>query len=127
MLKKLQYAVDNIILKGDFSMSRKNNTYPTELKLGVVQAYLAGEESMQKIAEKYEIRNVSQVKVWVREFKEVESIDAFNRLPSAGSGAKGIKNPLKGKRIHFKDIEEERDYYKARITVTIDGRYIAST
>ncbi|MED4078208.1 helix-turn-helix domain-containing protein [Lysinibacillus fusiformis] len=108
-------------------MSRKNNTYPTELKLEVVQAYLAGEESMQKIAEKYEIRNVSQVKVWVREFKEVESIDAFNRLPSAGSGAKGIKNPLKGKRIHFKDIEEERDYYKARITVTIDGRYIAST
>ncbi|QAS55943.1 transposase [Lysinibacillus sp. FSL M8-0216] len=127
MLKKLQYAVDNIILKGDFSMSRKNNTYPTELKLEVVQAYLAGEESMQKIAEKYEIRNVSQVKVWVREFKEVESIDAFNRLPSAGSGAKGIKNPLKGKRIHFKDMEEERDYYKARITVTIDGRYITST
>ncbi|WP_366668371.1 transposase [Lysinibacillus fusiformis] len=127
MLKKLQYGVDNIILKGDFSMSRKNNTYPTELKLEVVQAYLAGEESMQKIAEKYEIRNVSQVKVWVREFKEVESIDAFNRLPSAGSGAKGIKNPLKGKRIHFKDIEEERDYYKARITVTIDGRYITST
>lgn len=127
MLKKLQYAVDNIILKGDFSMSRKNNTYPTELKLEVVQAYLAGEESMQKIAEKYEIRNVSQVKVWVREFKEVESIDALNRLPSAGSGAKGIKNPLKGKRIHFKDMEEERDYYKARITVTIDGRYITST
>lgn len=63
MLKKLQYAVDNIILKGDFSMSRKNNTYPTELKLEVVQAYLAEEESMQKIAEKYEIRNVSQVKV----------------------------------------------------------------
>ncbi len=67
------------------------------------------------------------MKVWVREFKEVESIDAFNRLPAAGSGAKGIKNPLKGKRIHFKDIEEERDYYKTRITVTIDGRYIAST
>jgi len=115
MLKKLQYAVDNIILKGDFSMSRKNNTYSNKLKLEVVQAYLAGEESMQKIAERYEIRNVSQVKVWVRKFKEVESIDAFNRLPSAGSGAKGVKNPLKGKRIHFKDIEEERDYYKAQV------------
>ncbi|WP_235473240.1 transposase [Lysinibacillus sp. FSL H8-0500] len=44
-------------------MSRKNNTYSNELKLEVVQAYLAGEESMQKIAEKYEIRHVSQVKV----------------------------------------------------------------
>ncbi|MEE3807219.1 hypothetical protein V2H29_09670 [Lysinibacillus fusiformis] len=69
---------------------------------------------MQKIAEKYEIRNVSQVKAWVRKFKEVESIEAFNRLPSSGSGAKGVKNPLKGKRIHFKDIEE-RDYYKAQV------------
>ncbi|QIC49610.1 transposase [Lysinibacillus sphaericus] len=96
-------------------MSRKNNTYSNELKLEVIQAYLAGEESMQKIAEKYEIRNVSQVKVWVRKFKEVGSIDAFNCLPSAGSGSKGVKNPLKGKRIHFKDIEEERDYYKAQL------------
>ncbi|TSI06530.1 transposase, partial [Lysinibacillus sp. BW-2-10] len=34
---------------------------------------------------------------------------------STGSGAKGVKNPLKGKRVHFKDIEEERDYYKAQV------------
>ncbi|MEE3808689.1 transposase [Lysinibacillus fusiformis] len=96
-------------------MSRKNNTYSNELKLEVAQAYLAGEVSMQKVVEKYEIRNVSQVKVWLRKFKEVESIEAFNRLPSSGSGAKDVKNPFKGKRIHFKDIEEERDYYKAQI------------
>lgn len=76
---------------------------------------MTGEESLQKVAEKYEIHNVSQVKVWVRKFKEVESIDTFNRLPSAGLGAKGVKNPLKGKRIHFKDIEKERDYYKAQV------------
>lgn len=115
MLKKLQYAVDNILLKGGFSMPRKNNSYSNELKLEVVQAYLAGTESMQKIADQYEIRNVSQVKAWVKKFKEMESIEAFNRLPSTGSGAKGVKNPLKGKRIHFKDVEEERDYYKAQV------------
>lgn len=96
-------------------MSRKNNTYSNELKLEVVQAYLAGEESMQVIATKYEILNVSQVKAWVKKFKEIESIEAFNRLPSTGSGAKGVKNPLKGKRVHFKDVEEERDYYKAQV------------
>ena len=28
---------------------------------------------------------------------------------------KGIPNPLKGKRIHFKTVEEERDYYKAQV------------
>ena len=115
MLKNLQYAVDNILLKGDFSMSRKNNTYSNELKLEIVQTYLAGEESMQTIANKYKIRNVSQVKAWVKKFREVESIEAFNRLPSTGSGAKGVKNPLKGKRVHFKDVEEERDYYKAQV------------
>lgn len=96
-------------------MPRKNNTYSNELKLEVAQAYLAGEESMQVIATKYEIRNVSQVKAWVEKFKEIESIEAFNRLPSTGSGAKGVKNPLKGKRVHFKDVEEERDYYKAQV------------
>lgn len=115
MLKNLQYAVDNILLKGDFSMLRKNNTYSNELKLEIVQTYLAGEESMQTIANKYKIRNVSQVKAWVKKFREVESIEAFNRLPSTGSGAKGVKNPLKGKRVHFKDVEEERDYYKAQV------------
>ena len=70
---------------------------------------------MQKIADRYEIRNVSQVKAWVKKFKEVGSIEAFNRLPSTGSGAKGVKNPLKGKRTHFKTVEEERDYYKAQV------------
>lgn len=96
-------------------MPRKNITYSNELKLEVVQAYLAGVESMQAIAKKYEIRNVSQVKAWVKKYKEVGSIEAFSRIPSMGSGAKGVKNLLKGKRVHFKDREEERDYYKAQV------------
>lgn len=78
-------------------MSRKNNTYSNELKLEIVQAYLTSNESMQKIADRYDIRHVSQVKAWVKKFKEVES------------------NPLKGKRTHFKTVEEERDYYKAQV------------
>ncbi|MFJ7954230.1 transposase [Lysinibacillus sp. NPDC096418] len=96
-------------------MHRENRTYSNEFKLQVVQAYLAGEGSMQEIATKYDIRNVSQVKAWLKKFKEVGSIEAFNRLPSTGSGARGMKNPLKGKRTHFKNVEEERDYYKAQV------------
>lgn len=96
-------------------MSRKNNIYSNELKLEIVQAYLTGNESMQKIADRYEIRNVSQVKALVKKYKEVGSIEAFNRIASTGSGAKGEKNPLKGKRVHFKNVEEERDYYKAQV------------
>lgn len=96
-------------------MPRKNNTYSNELKLEIVQAYLTGKESMQQIADRYEIRNVSQVKAWVKKYKEVGSIEAFNRLSATGSGAKGVRNPLKGKRPHFKNVEEERDYYKAQV------------
>lgn len=96
-------------------MARKNLTYSKELILEVVHSYLAGEGTMNEIAKKYGVKNVSQVTVWVKKYKEVSSIEAFQRLTSTGFGAKGVKNPLKGKRIHFKSVEEERDYYKAQV------------
>lgn len=96
-------------------MSRKNQVYTNELKLAVVQAYLRGEGSYQSVTDTYGIKNSSQVKDWVKKFNKVGSIEAFRRLPSQGSGAKGVSNPLKGKRIHFNSVEEERDYYKAQV------------
>ncbi|WP_260398233.1 hypothetical protein [Peribacillus simplex] len=39
----------------------------------------------------------------------------FKKTNSPGEGGKGIPNPLKGKKIHFKSVEEERDYYKAQV------------
>lgn len=96
-------------------MSRKNNSYTNDFKLEVVQAYLAGNESYISIAKRFGIQNKTQVERWVKKFKEVGTLEAFNRLPSSGSGAKGVKNPLKGKRIYFKSVEEERDYYKAQV------------
>ena len=38
-------------------MAGKNQAYSNDLKLKVVQAYLEGNESTQKIAEKYGIQN----------------------------------------------------------------------
>lgn len=96
-------------------MSRTNKSYTNEFKMKVVQAYLNGEGSYATIASQYNVRNKTQVEVWVKKFREVKNVDAFNRLPSTGSGGKGMKNPLKGKRIYFKSVEEERDYYKAQV------------
>lgn len=96
-------------------MTRKNNQYTNEFKLEVVQAYLSCNQGYKTIAKKFGIRSKTQVENWVKKYKEVESIEAFERIPSVGSGAKGIKNPLKGKRVHFKNVEEERDYYKAQV------------
>ena len=62
MLKNLQYAVDkHFTLKGIF-LCREKIIFSNELKLEIVQAYITGNESMQKIADRYEIRNDSQVK-----------------------------------------------------------------
>lgn len=75
------------------------NTYSEKLKLSAVQSYLNSEGSYNMIKEKYQIRSSTQLKNWVKKYKE-------------SGGMKGISNPLKGKRIHFKTIEEEYDYYK---------------
>ncbi|MCP1144592.1 transposase [Lysinibacillus endophyticus] len=96
-------------------MSRKNNTYSNDFKLQVVLSYLNSEDSYVTTAKKFNLRSKTQVERWVQKYKEVGSIEAFNRLPSSGSGAKGVKNPLKGKRVHFNSVEEERDYYKAQV------------
>ena len=96
-------------------MSKKNSSYSNELKLQVVQSYLNSKDSYVTTAKKFNIRSKTQVERWVQKYKEVGSIEAFERLPSSRSGAKGVKNPLKGKRVHFKNVEEERDYYKAQV------------
>ncbi|RKQ14192.1 helix-turn-helix domain-containing protein [Ureibacillus endophyticus] len=96
-------------------MSRKNNSYSNEFKLQVVQSYLNSEDSYVTTSKKFNLRSKTQVERWVQKYKEFGSIEAFEHLPSLGSGAKGVKNPLKGKRVHFKNVEEERDYYKAQV------------
>jgi transposase len=88
------------------------NSYSEELKVEVVQSYLNNEGGYSAIAQKYNIKSPTQVKNWVKKYKENGEV-----LDSRGkhSGAKGIPNPLKGRRIHFKSVEEERDYYKAQV------------
>ncbi|MFJ1107224.1 MULTISPECIES: IS3 family transposase [Bacillus] len=88
------------------------NTYSNEIKLSAVQSYLNGEGSYDMIAEKYQIRSSTQLKNWVKKYKECGEITDTR---GENNKMKGIPNPLKGKRIHFKTVEEERDYYKAQV------------
>lgn len=88
------------------------NIYSEELKLSAVQSYLNGEGSYNKIKEKYQLRSSTQLKNWVKKYKECGEITDTR---GKNSGMKGIPNPLKGKRVHFNTVEEERDYYKAQV------------
>ncbi|MBO1626580.1 IS3 family transposase [Bacillus arachidis] len=88
------------------------NTYSDGLKLSAVQSYLNGEGSYQAIAKQYNIRSSTQLKDWVKKYKELGDITDTR---GKNSGTQGIPNPLKGKRVHFNSVEEERDYYKAQV------------
>ncbi|MBP1155799.1 transposase [Paenibacillus sp. PvR148] len=80
--------------------------YTEEFKLAAVKAYIEGSASYKAVAEKLEIRNCTQLKVWVRKWQDGEAFDV----------RKGISNPLKGRpRTVFDTVEEERDYLKAPV------------
>jgi transposase-like protein len=100
---------ERILLGGDFSMAKKGqtfNSYSEEFKLNAVMKYVNGSKSYKVLAEELGIRNCSQLKVWVRKWKNKESFDE----------RKGVPNPLKGRpRTKFKSVEEERDYLKAQV------------
>ena len=47
-------------------MSRKNKSYPAELKYQAVEDYLRGESSQRKICKKYGIRSKCQLQDWIK-------------------------------------------------------------
>lgn len=80
--------------------------YTEEFKLAAVKTYVEGSSSYKVVADKLEIRNCTQLKVWVRKWQDGEEFDV----------RKGTTNPLKGRpRTVFDTVEEERDYLRAQV------------
>lgn len=96
-------------LGGDFSMAKKGQqfqTYTDEFKLNAVMKYVNGSKSYQVLSEELGIRNRTQLKVWVKKWKNKEPFDERS----------GVSNPLKGRpRTNFSSVEEERDYLRAQV------------
>ncbi|WP_340387556.1 hypothetical protein [Paenibacillus sp. FSL F4-0100] len=68
--------------------------------------YLEGSTSYQAVAEKLGIRSCTQLKTWVRKYRDGEAFDT----------RKGSGGPMRGcSRTMFSSIEEERDYLKAQV------------
>ncbi|AWP27273.1 transposase [Paenibacillus sp. Cedars] len=81
-------------------------SYTEEFKLRAVQCYLEGSMSYQAVADKLGIRSCTQLKTWVRKYRDGEVFDT----------RKGSGSPMKGRpRTTFSSIEEERDYLKAQV------------
>jgi transposase len=54
-------------------------TYTEEFKLKAVQAYVEGSASYKVVADQLEIRNCTQLKVWVSKWRNGEAFDIRKR------------------------------------------------
>jgi transposase len=101
-----------LLLGGDFIMAKKGSkfrSYTEEFKYNAVNKYINGNSSYETLSEEFGLRSSTQLKVWVRKYKEGVS---FNDCRGKGT-AKG--SPFIGRpKTTFKSIEDERDYYKAQ-------------
>lgn len=87
----------------------KFQSYSEEFKRLAIESYINGEGSYLTLSNELGLRSPTQLKTWVRKFEE------GTRL-SDQRGKSSTENPLKGRpKTKFKNIEEERDYYKAQV------------
>jgi transposase len=100
---------ERVKLGGGIFMAKKGQVfqqYTEEFKLAAIKEYMKGSASYKTLAEKLGVRNCTQLKVWVKRWKNGEEFD----LRKEGS------NPLKGRpRTFFDTVEEERDYLRAQV------------
>lgn len=73
---------------GAIDRPRKNNRYPQEFKLRVVEAHLRGEGDYKALALEHGVRNGAQIRDWVKRYREGGA-----RTPSSsvrrGEGGRG--------------------------------------
>ncbi|MFK9120790.1 hypothetical protein ACJEBK_28755 [Peribacillus frigoritolerans] len=71
--------------------------------------YEDGKGSYQTLAHQLGLRSATQLKQWVKKYRNGEGFDLRGRASSKDT-------PFIGRpRTHFKSIEEERDYLKAQV------------
>lgn len=96
-----------------FFMARKGQTfqhYTEEFKIKAVNMYEEGNKSYQTLATELGLRSSTQLKNWVRKYRENQSLED-QRGKETGSS-----NPFVGRpKTVFKNVEEERDYLKAQV------------
>ncbi len=76
----------------------RNNVYSAELKVQAVHSYLNGEGSQREIAAKYGLKDVTQLKKWLKMYNSGED---FSHKMSGGSRMKTSRNTTKEERIQI--------------------------
>lgn len=92
-------------------MGKKRVHYPEEVKKKVVQLKLEGKHSNQEIMEMFGIKNVSQIKTWVKWFRNGESHRFAQPLGKQYAYGKGPEDESEimnlKKKIAYYEMREE--------------------
>lgn len=91
--------------------ARDIRQYSKELKLRVVQGYLAGGTSYPKLARKYEVSNIGVIYQWVSRYTSGKSLDSTRRGTPLNEGRKTTK--LERIEIAEWTIAHEKHYTEA--------------
>ncbi|PCK22343.1 IS3 family transposase, partial [Bacillus pumilus] len=84
--------------------------YSKEFKMKAVKKYEEGNRSYHSLSEELGLRSSTQLKSWVRKYREGQSFE-----DQRGKNSKS-ENPFSGRpKSIFKSVEEERDYLKAQV------------
>lgn len=102
---------------------KKNNVYSAELKREAVEAYLTGKGSKEKIAAKYGMRSVTQLKDWIKVYNSGRD---FSRRMSGGSRMKQGRETTQEERIAIaKDcLESGRNYGETAIKYRVSYQQV---
>lgn len=85
--------------------------YSVEFKQKAILLYLKGELSYRAVADQMGVSDTRQIRNWVKKYRNHETLEN-----QTGKSKTVSLNPFKGRqRIHFSNIEEERDYLKAQV------------
>ena len=116
----IQYEENGTLALGT---QKKNNVYSAELKREAVEAYLMGKGSKEKIAAKYGMRSVTQLKDWIKVYNSGRD---FSRRMSGGSRMKQGRETTQEERIAIaKDcLENGRNYGETAIKYRVSYQQV---
>jgi transposase len=90
----------------------KKNTYSEEVKLAVIQLKLSGEYSNREVMDKFGIKNVAQIKRWMKWYREGQKYRLAQGVGKQYSYGKGPKE-LSG----IEKLERENERLKAELEI----------
>ncbi len=92
-------------------MGKKKNFYPEEVKRKVIEMKLSGDYTNKEIMDEFGIRNVTQIKTWMKWFRKGEEhrlVQPIGKQYSFGKGPEDLSEvDLLKKKVKYLEVKNE--------------------